>query len=87
MDPTGEKVVARFVAFVRALVAYRTSGAERPCQLKVVTQRAAFEVEEPRGQAMWGAVRSMVREAVEEAKIEFRLVNLGIPDDLHTLAE
>ncbi len=80
-------MVARFVAFVRALVAYRTSGAERPCQLKVVTQRAAFEVEEPRGQAMWGAVRSMVREAVEEAKIEFRLVNLGIPDDLHTLAE
>ncbi len=87
MDPTGPKVVARFVAFVRALVAYRTSGAERPCQLKVVTQRAAFEMEEPCGQAMWGAVRSMVREVVEEAKIEFRLVDLGSPDDLHTSAK
>ena len=85
-DPTGEEVVSRFVAFVQALVPYRIANANDLCRLTVVTHRAAFDVEDPRGSALWGAVRSMSTEVGEEAKIDFRLVDLGSLDDLHTLA-
>ena len=86
-DPTGEEVLARFVSFVQALVSYRIENANDPCRLTVVTHKAAFEVEDPRGSALWGAVRSMSTAVGEEAKIDFRLVDLGSSDDLHTLAE
>ena len=85
-DPTGEKVAACFVAFVRALVSYRIEHANHPCRLTVVTRKAAFDVEDPRGSVLWGAVRSMALEVDEEAKIDFRLVDLGTPADLETLA-
>ena len=86
-DATGEKVLSRFVAFVQALVPYRIENANAPCRLTVVTHRTAFDVEDPRGSALWGALRSMATAVAEEAKIEFRLVDLGDLDDLHTLAE
>ena len=85
-DPTGEKVAAFFVAFIQALVSYRTEHTNGRCRLTVVTRRAAYDVEEPRGQALWGAVRSMAAEIGEEAKLDFRLVDMGASDDLETLA-
>ncbi len=85
-DPTGEKVSAQFIAFVQSLVFHRIEQASHPCRLTVVTHRAAFDVEDPRGSALWGAVRSMAIEVDEEAMIDFRLVDLGNPEDLETLA-
>ena len=84
-DPTGEKVSAQFIAFVQTLVSQRIEQANHPCRLTVVTHRAAFNVEDPRGSALWGAVRSMSIEVDEEAEIDFRLVDLGDPEDLETL--
>ena len=84
-DPTGERVSAQFIAFVQSLVSRRIERANHPCRLTVVTHRAAFNVENPRGSALWGAVRSMSIEVDEEAMIDFRLVDLGDPEDLETL--
>ena len=85
-DPTGELVTTRFIAFVQALVSHRIEHASRRCRLTVITVRAAHDVEDPRGSALWGAVRSMAIEIGEEARIDFRLVDLGDPGDLETLA-
>ncbi len=85
-DPTGEKVSAQFIAFVQSLVSHRIEQASHPCRLTVVTHRAAYNVEDPRGSTLWGAVRSMAIEVDEEAMIDFRLVDLGDPEDLETLA-
>jgi len=87
-DPTGADVTARFAAFVKALVSHRLEQAEheRPCRVTVVTRRAAFEVDEPRGSALWGAVRSMSLEVDKKARLDFRLVDLGASSDLKTLA-
>ena len=86
MDPTGERVTAHFVTFIQALVPYRIKHANRPCRLTVVTSRAAFDVAEPRGNALWGAVRSLSAELGKEVRIDFRLVDLGDAADLKTLA-
>ncbi len=85
-DLTGERLTAGFIAFVQALVSCRIEQADRWCRLTVVTQRAAHDVENPRGAVLWGAVRSMAMESGEEAKIDFRLVDLGDSGDLQTLA-
>ena len=85
-DPTGEHIVAHLVSFVQTLVSYRIENANETCRFTVVTQKAAFEPENPRGCGLWGAVRSIAAEVGEEAKIDFRLVDLGEPDDLTTLA-
>ena len=85
-DPTGKLVATRFIAFVQALVSHRIEHADCRCRLTVVTQRAAHDVENPRGSALWGAVRSMAVEIGEEARIDFRLVDLGDQGDLETLA-
>ena len=89
-DPTGEKLVARLVAFVKALIPFRVEQAQCPCRLTVVTRRAAFEVEDPRASAVWGAVRGISQEIAAdvgaEAQVDFRLVDLDAPEDLQTLA-
>ena len=85
-DPTGKLVTARFIAFVQALVPYRIEHASCRCRLTVVTHRAVHDVANPRGGALWGAVRSMAAEIGEEAGIDFRLVDLGDQRDLETLA-
>ncbi len=85
-DPTGEKVASRFIAFVQALVSHRIEHARHWCRLTVVTRRAAHDVENPRGSGLWGAARSMAMEIGEEARIDFRLVDLGDAADLDTLA-
>ena len=85
-DPTGEKVASRLIAFVQALVSHRIENARHWCRLTVVTRRSALDVEDPRGSAVRGAVRSMAIEVGEEARIDFRLVELGDADDLDTLA-
>ena len=85
-DPTGEAVATRFVALVRALVSCRIEHANCRCRLTVVTCRAVHDVEDPRGSALWGAVRSLAIEVGEEAMIDFRLVDLGDTSDLESLA-
>ena len=85
-DPTGEALVARFVALVQALISHRTS-ANRVCRLTVVTQEAAFEIRNPRGAALWGAVRSVAAEVAADARLDFRLVDVGAASDLQTLAQ
>ena len=83
-DPTGELAVSRLVAFIQALVAHRMDG-NSPCRVTVTTTSAAFEVDNPRGSALWGAVRSIAIEVGIEANLDFRLVDLGAPDDLEAL--
>ena len=85
-DPTGERAAAHFIGFVQALVSARRADANHVCRLSVVTCSAAFEVEHPRGSALWGVVRSMAMEVGDEAKLDFRLVDLGDAEDLRTLA-
>ncbi len=85
-DATGEEVVSAFIALIRALEAYRTEHAHSRCRVTVVTRGAAFDVQDPRGCGLWGAVRSMTVEVGEDAGIDFRLVDLGEDDDLKTLA-
>ncbi|WP_428275582.1 SDR family NAD(P)-dependent oxidoreductase [Candidatus Palauibacter sp.] len=85
-DPTGEMATEHFVGFVQALVSARLANANHVCRLSVVTHRGVFDVEHPRGSALWGAVRSMAMEVGDEAKLDFRLVDLGDADDLETLA-
>ena len=87
-DPTGVDVTARFAEFVKALVSHRLERADQnhSCRVTVATRRAAFEVDEPRGSALWGAVRSMSLEVDKKARLEFRLVDLGTSSDLGTLA-
>ncbi len=85
-DPTGERVVAQLVSFIQTLVHYRIEHASEQCRFTVVTQKAAYEPENPRGCGLWGAVRSIAAEVGEEAKIDFRLVDVGEPEDLDTLA-
>ncbi len=85
-DPTGERAVSALVAFVRALVPCRVDQASSRCRLTVATRKAAFDVENARGSALWGAVRSMAAEIAEEARLDFRLVDLATAGDLETLA-
>ena len=84
-DPTGERAVAQFVAFIQSLVPYRIDQAGSPCRVTVATRKAVFDAEDARGSALWGAVRSMGAEIAEEAGLDFRLVDLGADDDLETL--
>ena len=85
-DPVGENLAAGFIAFVQALTSRRIEQACRQCRMTVVTRRAAHAVEDARGSVLWGAVRSMGLEVGDDAKIDFRLVDLGDPGDLETLA-
>ena len=85
-DPTGEMATEHFVGFVQALVSARLAKADHACRLTLVTHRAALDVEHPRGSALWGVVRSMAMEVGDEARLDFRLVDLGDADDLQTLA-
>ena len=84
-DPTGERATLQFVALIQSLVPYRIEHASCRCRVTVVTQKAALDTEDARGSPLWGAVRSMAMEVAEEAKLEFRLVDLGVEDDLDTL--
>ena len=85
-DPTGERAVSQFVALIQSLVPYRIERANCRCCVTVATRKAAFEAEDARGSALWGAVRSMAIEIGEEAKLDFRVVDLDTDDDLGTLA-
>ncbi len=84
-DPTGQRVTAQLVGFVQALVSARLVCANHLCQFTLITHRAAFDIQHPRGSALWGAIRSMAMEVGDEAKLDFRLVDLGELDDLQTL--
>ena len=85
-DPTGERAVSLLIAFVQSLVPYRIDHASGRCRLTVVTRQAILDADDPRGSALWGAVRSMAVEFAEEAGLDFRLVDFGAEDDLKTLA-
>jgi NAD(P)-dependent dehydrogenase (short-subunit alcohol dehydrogenase family) len=81
-DPVGERLVARFLEFLRALLAAR-EGADEPCRVTVVTRQAAFDVASPRSATLWGAVRALGHEL--GSAIDLRLADLGEPEDLTTL--
>ena len=86
-DPTGERIVWRFVAFLQALAPLRLESATRECRLTVITRSAVCGVDDPRGCALWGAVRSIALELLaEDTRIDFRLVDIGAEEDLETLA-
>ena len=53
--------------------------------MNVITRGAAFEVDDPRGAALWGAVRGLRAEVGPEAKIDFRLIDVGELSDLKML--
>ena len=86
-DPTGEQLTTHFISFAQALIAGRMEETGPWLRLTVVTQQAAFEVDDARGSALWGAVRSMAMEVGAEARIDFRLVDLGAEDDLSALRQ
>ena len=85
-DPTGERAVTQFVGLIQSLVPYRIDEATCECSITVATRKAVFDAEDARGSALWGAVRSMAIEIGEEARLDFRLVDVGAADDLQTLA-
>ncbi|MDE0050116.1 MAG: SDR family NAD(P)-dependent oxidoreductase [Rhodospirillales bacterium] len=85
-DPTGERAVSHLVALIQSLVPYRIDQASGRCRLTVVTRQAILDADDARGSALWGAVRSMAAEVADEAKLDFRLVDLGDAGDLKTLA-
>ena len=84
-DPVGVDLVARFIAFVQSLISWREANATDWCQLTVVTRNSVHVPDNPRGGALRGAVRSMAVEIGKDAKIDFRLVDIGSPGDLTTL--
>ena len=86
-DPTGERAVWQFVAFLQALAPFRLESATSECRLTIVTRGAVCGVDDPRGSALWGAVRSIALELLaEDTRIDFRLVDIGAEEDLETLA-
>ena len=86
-DPTGERAVWQLVSFLQAVAPFRLENATRSCRLTIVTRGAVCDVDDPRGSALWGAVRSIALELLaEDTGIEFQLVDLGAKSDLDTLA-
>jgi len=87
-DPLGERLLTRFLEFLRALLAAREDGAGQedgagPCRVTVVTRRAAFDVESPWAATLWGAVRALGHEL--DSGIDLRLADVGGPADLRAL--
>ena len=85
-DLTGAKFVSWLIDFVNALVKHRAGSVSETCRLTVITSKAAMQVEDLRGCAVWGAIRSMAAEVIPEAMIDFRLVDIGDQEDLNCLA-
>ena len=86
-DPTGERAASRLIAFLQTLISHRIEHATGLCRLTVVTRDAAFEVDDPRGSAVWGAIRSIALELMGEGTtLDLRLVDIRDPSDLETLA-
>jgi len=86
-DPTGEAAVTGLIEFLQALVPFRIENATRTCRLTVVTRAAVFDVDDPRGSALWGAIRSISLELLGEGtRLDLRLVDLHAKEDLRTLA-
>ncbi len=85
-DPTGQRAVWQLVAFLQAIAPFRLENATRNCRLTIVTCGAVCDVDDPRGSALWGAVRSMALELLaEDTKIDFQLLDLEETDDLSAL--
>ncbi len=86
-DPTGERAVWQVVALLQALAPFRLESATCDCRLTVVTRGAVCGVDDPRGSALWGAVRSIALELLaEDTRVDFRLVDIGGEEDLETLS-
>lgn len=85
-DLTGAKFVSWLVDFVNELVKHRAGKVSEACRLTVITRKSAMQVEDLRGCAVWGAIRSMAAEVIPEAMIDFCLVDIGDQKDLNCLA-
>jgi len=91
-DPLGERLLRRFLEFIRAMAAAReqapgetASDAAALCRVTVISRRAAFGVLEPRAAALWGAVRSLGHELGRGLRLDLRLVDIGESGDLAAL--
>ncbi|HEY6309695.1 MAG TPA: SDR family NAD(P)-dependent oxidoreductase [Streptosporangiaceae bacterium] len=84
-DPLGEQLVARFLAFMRALTAAREQEPGAPCRLTVISRGAAFDVHAPRAATLWGAVRALGHELSPGLGLDMRLVDVAGPSDLPVL--
>ena len=86
-DPTGERVVAGLIEFLQALIPYRIEKANRTCRLTIVTRAAVCGADDPRGSALWGAIRSVTLELFGEGTgLDLRLVDLQAREDMEVLA-
>ena len=86
-DPTGEHLVTSLIEFLQALVPHRIEQANRTCILTIVTRTAVCGAEDPRGSALWGAIRSVTLELFGEGTgLDLRLVDLQAREDMEVLA-
>lgn len=84
-DPVGEKLAWKLLSFIQSFVTRRKNGGEPNVQITVVTQGAAFQVTNPRGYVLWGALRCIGLEHGSDDGIELQLVDVGDASDLNTL--
>ncbi|MBE7171675.1 MAG: SDR family NAD(P)-dependent oxidoreductase [Williamsia sp.] len=85
-DPTGEEWVKGFVLFIQQFIAFRTALKVQPCRINIITNKAAFRVENPSQSTIWGTVRCMAMELNGQSSLDFTLIDVGDEADLATLA-
>ena len=81
-DPVGARATWDLVSLLRSLTAWRAESAATDCRLTLITCRAILDVADPRGQALWGAIRTVAAEIGERGRLDLRLVDLGDAGDL-----
>ena len=81
-DPVGARATWGLVSLLQSLTEWRAEGATADCRLTLVTHRAILDVADPRGQALWGAIRTVAVEIGERGRLDFRLVDVGGETDL-----
>ena len=84
-DPTGEQLAINFVNFAKVFVGFKEFHTTAPSRLTLVTQNASYLIQNPRGAAIWGAVRSLTLEIASQLELDIQLVDLGSNTDLPTL--
>ena len=81
-EPAGARATWELVSLLQSLIAWRAEGATTDCRLTLVTRRALLDVADPRGQALWGAIRTVAAEIGERGRLDLRLVDVGGAEDL-----
>ena len=81
-DPVGARATWQLVSLLQSLTAWRAGGATTDCRLTLVTRRVILDVADPRGQALWGAIRTVAAEIGERGRLDLRLIDVGGAGDL-----